>query len=139
MTSEAFFIRLLPIEVRDCENERVGEIQVGDFIERFSVYPIRGSVEDVAARWLDELRSLVRGDASAVGLATASNMTWVFYHLADDDVRVQQMLMLPGVGPILDRSGRVRRLPTYAAEDEEGQRISEWVTTPAAIRAFLDE
>ena len=83
MQPETFTIRLLPAGEHEVEGDRIGEIRVGSFVERFAVYPFNGSVEDVAARWKDELRLLVDG-ASPVGLPTASNMTWVLYRVGNE-------------------------------------------------------
>src|SRR5690349_8160191 len=105
MPPETFSIRLLPASERDLDGERLGEIRIGSFFERFSVYAIAGTVEAVAAGWTDALRSLLTG-AAAVGLPTAPNMTWVLYRFGSK-VFVQQMLMLPGIGPRLSPDGRV--------------------------------
>src|SRR5690242_19740301 len=128
MPPETFSIRLLPTS-----EQEVGEICVGAFCERFAVYPFQGSVEDVAARWTDELRLLI-GGASAIGLPTAPNMTWVLYRVGDE-VLVRQMLMLPGVGPKLAHGGRVIDIPERTTVDEDGGRVSEWATTIKAISA----
>jgi len=83
MQPATFAIRLLPGNERTVDGIRIGEIRIGTFVERFAVYPIDGSVEDVAARWEGELRLLIDG-AAAVGLPTASNMTWVLYRIGNE-------------------------------------------------------
>jgi hypothetical protein len=135
MQPETFTIRLLPAREDAMDGNRDGELRVGSFVERFTVYPFEGSVEEVAARWNDELRLLVNG-ASAVGLPTASNMTWVLYRVGNE-VLVRQMLMLPGVGPKLVRGGRVVEIPERTNVNEDGDRISEWTTTVEAVSAFV--
>ena len=134
MQPATFAIRLLPGNERTVDGIRIGEIRIGTFVERFAVYPIDGSVEDVAARWEGELRLLIDG-ASAVGLPTASNMTWVLYRIGNE-VLVQQFLMLPGNGPRLARGGRVVDIPERTTVDEDGVRISEWATSVEAVSAF---
>ena len=135
MQPETFTIRLLPGNEHTVEGNRIGEIRVGSFVERFPVYPFDGSAEDVAARWKGELRLLIDG-ASAVGLPTASNMTWVLYR-AGNEVLVRQMLMLPGVGPRLARGGKVVDIPERTAVNEDGDRISEWAASIEAVSAFV--
>lgn len=135
MRPEVFSIRLLPRDVRSPDGQRLGEICIGSFLERFAVYPLAGTEEGIAARWLDELRLLISG-TPAVGLPTASNMAWVLYR-SGSEVRVRQMLMLSGVGPKLARSGKVTHIPAYAAFNADGERSSEWSTTVEAIRAFV--
>lgn len=135
MRPESFSIRLLPADQRGPDGQRVGEICVGTFAERFAVYPFDGTAEAVAARWSGELRRLLEG-AVAVGLPTAPNMAWVLYR-SDREVIVQQMLMLPAVGPKLAQGGRVVDIPERTTVNEDGDRISEWMTTIEAVAAFV--
>jgi hypothetical protein len=115
----------------------MGEIRIDNFVERFAIYPFLRPIEHVAARWKDELRALIVG-AEAVGLPTASNMTWVFYRF-EQRVLVRQMLMLPGSGPKMLRTMKVIKIPTYRSADTKREPVSEWATTVDAIRAFLAE
>lgn len=62
-------------------------------------------------------------------------MTWVLYRVGDK-VLVQEMLMLPGIGPKLARGGRVVDIPERTTINEDGNRISEW-TTVKAVSAFV--
>lgn len=145
MQSRTFAIRLLPETMLDLDGKRMGEIRIGGFVERFTVHPFLGSVEAVAALWLQELKELAAG-APAVGLPTASNMTWILYRRGAR-VKVHEMLMLHGFkgvprknrpkGPKLLKSGRVTDIPAYRALSNDGERISEWSTTVAAVRAFV--
>jgi hypothetical protein len=104
-------------------------------VERFAVYPFAGDIESVAARWTDSLRLLVRG-ADAVGLPSASNMTWILYR-SNLQIFVQQMLMLANSGPKLSQDGTVTNIPVHRAINEDGQQISQWTTTIDAIASFL--
>ena len=135
MRPETFSIRLLPTTERSPDGQRLGEIHIGSFVERFVVYPFAGQVESITARWSDALRSLV-GGAVSVGLPTASNMAWVLYRFGNQ-VFVQQMLMLGGVGPKLLPDGTVGQIPAHNEVNEDGQRISQWVTTVETISAFV--
>src|SRR5687768_8799380 len=112
-----FSIRLLPTDERGPDGQRVGEICVGEFVERFAVYGFDGTAEAVAARWKDELRVLVNG-ASAVGLPTAANMTWLLYRVGET-VLVRQVLMLPRVGPKLAQGGKVVDIPDRMTVNED--------------------
>lgn len=135
MSHEVFSIRLLPATERGPDGQRLGEIRVGSFVERFAVYPFAGPVDSVAGRWSEELRSLLTG-ISAVGLPTASNMTWVLYR-SGPKIIVQQMLMLSGVGPQLLQDGKVANIPPHTEVNEDGNRISQWATTVEAVSAFV--
>jgi hypothetical protein len=130
----SFSIRLIPHDVQGSNKTRLGEIRVGDFVERFAVHPFLRPIEHVAARWRNELRALVAGQ-DAIGLPTASNMAWILYRI-DQKVFVHQMLMLPGQGPRMSRTKKVIRIPSYSPQTTGG-RVSEWATTIEAVRAFL--
>lgn len=135
MRPDTFAIRLLPSTDRSPDDEPLGEICVGSFIERFAIYPFLGDAEMMALRWSEALRALLSG-AAAVGLPTACNMTWVLYR-SGSQVFVQQMLMLPGIGPQLLADGTVGDIPPHHEISEEGQRISQWATTLDAVSAFV--
>lgn len=134
MPQEVFSIRLLPATEGGHDGQRLGEIRVGPFVERFAVHPFAGDVDSIAARWSAALRSLLAG-AAAVGLPTASSITWVLYRVGSK-VLVQQMLMLPGIGPKLLPDGTVGHIPVHNEVDEDGQCISQWTTTVEAVAAF---
>src|ERR1700749_4185252 len=111
----AFSIRLLPKDKASHDKVRLGEIKIGDFTERFSVYPILRPIEHVAARWKSELCTLLVG-TSPVGLPTASNMTWVFYRF-DQKVLIHQMMINMGRNSArLSRTMKVIGIPPYSAE-----------------------
>lgn len=131
----AFSIRLLPDTICGPDGQRLGEIHVEGFVERFAVYPILGMVEDVAVTWPIALRSLVSG-SDAVGLAVASNMGWLFYRFGNK-VLVQQSLFVQGWGGELNMTGNVTRVPAHQRVLDDGEQISEWSTTIHAIRVFL--
>ena len=135
MPPEVFSIRLLPATECDPDGQRLGEIRIDSFVERFAIYPFAGSAESLAAGWFHELRLLVAG-VPAVGLPTACNMTWVLYRFGSM-VFVQQMLMLEGVGPKLSSSGKVEQIPAHHEVGEDGQAISQWTTTIEAVSAFV--
>lgn len=135
MATDTFSILLLPAPVRTVDGRRVGEIRIGGFVERFAVFPFKGTAVAVARRWEGQLRALLDG-APAVGLPTASNMAWILYCVGPE-VRVQQILLLPGDGPHLAPDGGVERIPPREIANAQGEAISEWAITLNAIRAFV--
>ena len=132
-----FSIRVLADPPTGPHGNRLGEIRIGDFVERFAVRPLQGSHDDMAAAWLVELRRLAAG-AAAVGLATSPGWLWVLYRFGDVVV-VQQHLTVRDWEGKLSASGVLTRAPPYRSTSEDGERISEWQTTVAAVRAFLDD
>ncbi len=129
-------IRLLPTTVRGPDRQRLGEMRIGGFVEQFAVYPVAGTVEDVADRWNDELDYLVKG-AQAIGLQTATNMAWVLYRV-DQRVLVHQNLITPAWGGEVSPNGTIVRVPPYTSKSKDGRGVSEWTTTLEAVRAFLE-
>jgi hypothetical protein len=130
----AFSIRLLPATIRGPDGQRLGEIRIETFTERFAVYPLAGTVNDVATGWSRELRRLIAG-RTAVGLPTAPNMAWLLYRFGRK-VLVHQSLIFPGWRGKLVSAGNITRVPPYRSASVDGQQISEWSTTIAAVRAF---
>lgn len=121
-----FAIRLLPPEVRGAKGERLGEIVVGDFRERFACHPADAATI-LAASWRVELLDLVFGKPVAV-LRHDPRFAWVVYR-EGDDCYVQQRLSLDGMfGGLLPR----------VVTTEEGGAVSTWATSVAAVQRFLD-
>jgi hypothetical protein len=105
----------------------LGEIVVGDFRERFSCYPTGGTADDLAAAWRAELAALTRGESVAV-LRHAPRFAWLIYR-DGDECFVQQRF---------STDGTFRDILPRITMTEDGDVVSEWVTSVAAIRRFLD-
>ena len=121
-----FSIGVLPASRLGPEGERLGEITIGDFAERFACDPGGESLARMEARWRRELRRLIRG-APAVALVHDPRLAWVVYR-EGERCYVQQRLSPGGGFPDL--------LPRRT-EAEDGDRVSEWTTTVPEIRHFL--
>jgi hypothetical protein len=57
-----FSIRILPTSQTGPSGEGLGEIRIGDFIERFACHCPTGSLEDMESSWRTELHRLVAGE-----------------------------------------------------------------------------
>lgn len=115
-----FSIHKLPSTVRGPGGEEQGEITVGDFVERFAY------VASTASEWKAELQRLIDG-ALVVALVHDPRFAWVVYR-EGDRCFVQQRFSLDG--QFLDL------LPRETVT-EDGDPISEWVTTLEEIRHFV--
>jgi hypothetical protein len=121
-----FSIRLLPPARRGSDGQRLGEIVVGDFREVFSCYPAGAPLDDLPAVWRAELAALVSGERVAL-LRHDPRFAWVVYR-EGEDCFVQQRLSI---------DGEFRGLLPRVVTTEEGEAVSEWATSLAAIRQYL--
>src|SRR5437879_5043965 len=119
-----FAIRLLPPTRVDLDGQRLGEIVVGDFRETFACHS-----DDFAGLedgWRKRLRALVKGEPAVV-LRHDPRFAWIVYR-EGADCYVQQRLSVDG-----SFADVIPRVTTT----EDGDAVSEWVTTLAAVRRFL--
>jgi len=121
-----FSIRVLPESERGIEGERLGEIIIDDFRERFVCVPGDESVKQMENRWRQQLTRLVEGNKIAV-LSHDPRMAWVVYR-EGDQCFVRQVLSLDGT--FVDHT--VRQMNSGA-----GQQISEWQTHVRNIQKFI--
>lgn len=122
-----FDIRVLPASRLGPENERLGEITIGDFSERFACHPYSRRVDEFEAAWCEELDRLVRG-APFVVLVHDPRFAWIVYR---DGSRcyIQQRFSL---------DGRFDDIAPRCTHTEDGEKISEWETTITEFERFLD-
>jgi hypothetical protein len=121
-----FAIRLLPESERGPSGERLGEITLGTFHERFACSSAKASIIPLESQWRDALQALI-GGSPVVALQHDSRFAWVVYR-EGKDCYVQQKLSLHGNFDDL--------LPRETVSSD-GDRISEWRTTLAAIERFV--
>jgi hypothetical protein len=120
-----FAIRLIPPTQVGPDGQRLGEIVVGDFRETFSCHA--EDVDGLEILWRERLLALIKGEP-VVLLRHDPRCAWVVYR-EDAECYIQQRLSLDGSFPNL--------LPRVAIT-EDGDVVSEWVTSLSAIGQFLD-
>jgi hypothetical protein len=120
-----FYIRVLPEQEKSSTGERLGQICIGNFSEKFvcSLTP----VEKLESNWTNQLRSLIEG-AYSVALLHDSRFAWIVYR-EDRKCFVQQALSLTG--------GFIEHLDCRVTKTEDGEPISEWSTTIEEISEFI--
>jgi hypothetical protein len=120
-----FAIRLLPPTQVGLDGQRRGEIVVGDFRETFACHS-----DDFAGLedgWRERLRALVEGE-SAVTLRHDPRFAWIVYR-EGAACYVQQRLSVDGsFANVLPR----------VTMTEDGDAVSEWATSLAAVEQFLN-
>ena len=120
-----FAIRLLPPTPVGLDGQRLGEIVVGDFRETFACHS-----DDFAGLedgWRQRLRALVEGEPAVV-LRHDPRFAWIVYR-EGADCYVQQRLSVDG-----SFAGLLARITTT----EDGDAVSEWATSLAAVGQFLN-
>lgn len=100
----------------------LGEITVGDFVERFAYWPSRPS----APSWRAELKRLLEG-APVIALIHDPRFAWIVYR-EGDLCFIQQKFSL---------DGQFSDLLPRETKTEDGDRISQWSTTIQEIQRFL--
>jgi len=120
-----FAIRLLPPARVGLDGQRLGEIVVGDFRETFACHS-----DDFAGLedgWQERLRALGDGKLAVV-LRHDPRFAWIVYRVGAD-CYVQQRLSVDGnFANILPR----------VTTTENGDAVSEWGTSLAAVEQFLN-
>ena len=132
-----FSIKILRSDVATGpDGQRLGEIVVGTFRERFAAYWRQAdSPEIVEAEWAASLQQLLDGK-SAIALRTDPRFAWILYR-EDRKVYVQQQGLFPSWEGSLGSDGMIESVPPRRTLTDEGERISEWQTTVEDIRDFL--
>ena len=133
----------------------LGNIQVGDFTESFSIATDDYRPNDYMNQWLEALRSFVNGTVDRIALmtwmhprgVTANRRAWVLYR-EGERVFVQDRLVPATASDrelvevfriMIDERGVFVGLPDILLFNEEGQPISTWETLLEEIKKFLDE
>lgn len=122
----SFSIHVLPPTQLGPDGQRLGQIMIGKFRERFACYPSSVKVDQMETTWQAQLRALVAGERSAL-LIHDPRFAWVIYR-DGDKCFVQQLLSL---------DGSFREILPRRVLNEDGHEISEWLTTVADISDFL--
>ena len=121
-----FSIRVLPESEVGAEGERLGEITVGDFRERFACFTSDDSLAQMQARWRSQLEQLVEGAEFAL-LKHDERVAWMVYR-ENSTCYIQQVLSPDGSFS----EHTIRRTVT-----DEGHVVSEWKTNVDEISWFL--
>ena len=120
-----FSIRLLPLTKRNADNQRLGELVVGDFHENFVCHGWSVNLDGLEAYWRKRLFALIAGEP-VVELQYDSRLAWVIYR-EKSDCFVQHRF---------SPDGDFRKLLPRVNETEDGT-VSEWIMSVLAIEKFL--
>lgn len=121
-----FDIRVLPVTQLGPDGERLGEITVGEFTERFACHGHAKPVDEFENLWRHELLGLIDGE-SAVALVHDPRFAWIVYRVG---LRCYVQQKLSPTGAFADLEPR-------RTHTEDGERISEWATSLVEIQRYL--
>lgn len=123
-----FEIRLLPNSELGPSGQRLGQIRIGNFVEKFACCEFEegGSVESLRNHWREELQSLVDG-ATTAALRHDPRFAWILYRYGNVCF-VRQCFLIDGL---------LNPIPSRDTHSDDGCRISEWETSLEAIIEFL--
>ncbi|WP_211289327.1 hypothetical protein [Luteimicrobium subarcticum] len=122
-----------------------GRITIGDFSEIFFMDLSYWGVDQYERSWRSALRHLLSGDGSISCLVSSitepstSNFvfTWPLYRLTEDVAVRNSILFLDELDSPFDAEQPWKSVRPRRVTDEDGDRISEWRVSIAAIREFL--
>ena len=129
-----FFIELLPETTRGTCGQRLGRIQIGDFVERFIVSVPEGQdISALPSQWIFNLEQLLKG-AGPVGLKAQPDVFWVFYRIGEQ-VFIRDQRIVPAWEGEIANDGTIAKFPERRVDNTE---VSEWETMTREIQEFLD-
>lgn len=129
---------------RDFDTERCrGVIKIGDFEERFDCSLDYWMPVKYQAQWCNAVDKLLQGRSrvalvsSITDPTTANFLFWWPIYSIDGSAHFQQQILFREDFPrAFDFESLLASVPVYESVDEEGQKISEWVTPIEDIRIW---
>ncbi|MET7671838.1 hypothetical protein [Micromonospora luteifusca] len=125
----------------------LGRITVGGFFETFEMSLAFWSPEEYRASWRDALEMLRHRDdaisclVSSITDPSTSNFVfcWPLYRNGDDVFVQNAVVILEDLTESFDPARPWRSVRPHASVDEDGNRISEWLTDMSQVTSFLDQ
>ena len=125
----------------------LGRIAVGGFSETFEMSLAFWNAEEYRASWRDALEMLGRRDdaiaclVSSITDPSTSNFVfcWPLYRNGDDVFVQNAVIFLEDLTESFDPARPWLSVRPHTSVDEDGNRISEWLTDVSQVRSFLDQ
>ncbi len=127
-------------------DQAMGKIIIGGFSETFKSDLSYWSQTEYFGHWIHEINKIIIGEVSCTGLITsltdpgnANFLTWwPLYRLDDRYVAIQNhLLFLNEIESKMDLRNLNRFVPEYEKYSEEGEPVSEWMTSIRDLGEFL--
>lgn len=123
----------------------VGEIRMGDFVEKFESPLDFWTKEDYQAQWKNALIYITsQGSKSCLITSIYNPKTsnflrwWVLYRI-ENDVIFQDQIFFLNLSKSFDLRDPYKSIPDYRNVNPEGKRISEWLISIEEITKFLNQ
>jgi hypothetical protein len=120
-----------------------GVIKIGNFEERFDCALDYWMPVQYQAQWNDAIDKLLQGHprvalvSSITNPKTANFLFWWPIYSIDDSAHFQQQILFREDFPCaFDFDSLLESVPVYESIDDEGQKLSEWVTPLEDIRIW---
>ena len=142
-----FSIGFLPDMPSDHENEPdgwYGEIQIGEFSERFISCLSFWSKERYQAQWKDAVTRIVQGEPVSALVTDLSDPTksnylfwWPIYRKGKTVIIHNQILFMNQIEGIFNPDNPYQHVGPREILSSDGTLISEWFTTIENLQGFL--
>ncbi|GAA1807029.1 hypothetical protein GCM10009735_45100 [Actinomadura chokoriensis] len=124
----------------------VARIRIGGFTEMFLMDLSFWSVDEYRRSWESALREIERSEnaiscliASMTDPAVSNFIScWPMYRDGDAIYVQNSLIILDGLNEPFDPQKPWRYVEPHSEVDEDGNRISEWVTSAAEVRQFRE-
>jgi hypothetical protein len=125
----------------------LGRITVDGFFETFEMSLTFWNAEEYRASWRDALGELGKRDnatsclVSSITDPSTSNFVfcWPLYRNGDDVFVQNAVIFLEDLTESFDPARPWLSVRPHASVDEDGNRISEWLTDMSEVRRFLSQ
>jgi hypothetical protein len=142
-----FSIEVVEVANLTDSSTALGRITVGGFFETFEMSLAFWSAEQYRASWRDALEVLAQSDnaisclVSSITDPTTSNFVfcWPLYRIGDDVFVQNAVIFLEDLSNSFDPARPWLSVRPHASFDEDGNRISEWLTDVTQITDFRDK
>ena len=142
-----FSIQVVELAHLDDPSTALGRITVGGFFETFEMSLTFWNADGYRASWRDALAVLGQRDnaisclVSSITDPSTSNFVfcWPLYRNGDDVFVQNAVIFLEELTESFDPARPWRSVRPHASVDEDGNRISEWLTDMSQVRSFLDK
>ncbi len=132
-------------KVADDEKMAIGKILIGEFYENFHASLSYWDSDKYEFQWKQALTRIIEG-ASTTALITSmydpqlANFIfwWVLYRDGEDIYIQNHVLFMDDIDGSFEEGCVYDYIPQREIVNEDGDRISEWVTELKAIKSFLN-
>ena len=132
------------LRINGDEKMALGKISIGDFSEKFYASLSYWDSEQYIFHWKQSLEKIINGEQTSALITSmydpkiSNFIFWWLLYQEDKNIYVQNhILLMDNIDCLINEKNVYNYIPNREIIDEEGNRISEWITSLEAIKAFL--